>query len=97
MSGNIISIPNGFTAARILLIPCFVVAFFLPTKHAGVITASIFCVAGITDWLDGYLARKLNQTSRFGAFLDPVADKMIVAVALVLLVGEYGAVWITLP
>lgn len=91
------SIPNLLTAARIMLIPCFVVAFYLPTKHAGAITAGIFCLAGITDWLDGYLARKLNQTSRFGAFLDPVADKLIVAVALVLLVGEFGSVWITIP
>lgn len=97
MSGTVLSIPNFFTVARIILIPCFVIAFYLPTKHAGVITASIFCLAGITDWLDGYLARKLNQTSRFGAFLDPVADKLIVAVALVLLVGEYGSVWITIP
>lgn len=97
MSGRIISIPNGFTAARIVLIPCFVVAFYLPTRHAGTIAASIFCLAGITDWLDGYLARKLNQTSRFGAFLDPVADKLIVAVALVLLVGEFGSIWITIP
>jgi len=94
---GVMSIPNLLTAARIMLIPCFVVAFYLPTKHAGVITAGIFCLAGITDWLDGYLARKLNQTSRFGAFLDPVADKLIVAVALVLLVGEYGSVWITIP
>ncbi|WP_075067509.1 CDP-diacylglycerol--glycerol-3-phosphate 3-phosphatidyltransferase [Candidatus Berkiella aquae] len=91
------SIPNLLTAARIALIPCFVVAFYLPTKHAGMITAAIFCLAGATDWLDGYLARKLNQTSRFGAFLDPVADKLIVAVALVLLVGEYGSVWMTIP
>lgn len=97
MHGKIGSIPNLLTAARIILIPCFVIAFYLPTPHAGVITASIFCLAGATDWLDGYLARKLNQTSRFGAFLDPVADKLIVAVALVLLVGEYGSVWITIP
>ncbi|MBN9287575.1 MAG: CDP-diacylglycerol--glycerol-3-phosphate 3-phosphatidyltransferase [Gammaproteobacteria bacterium 39-13] len=97
MSGQIASIPNAFTAARIILIPCFVVAFYLPTPHAGMITASIFCLAGITDWLDGYLARRLNQTSRFGAFLDPVADKLIVAVALVLLVGRYGSVWVTIP
>jgi CDP-diacylglycerol--glycerol-3-phosphate 3-phosphatidyltransferase len=97
MSGKIISIPNGFTAARILLIPCFVIAFYMPTEHAGVITAGIFCLAGFTDWLDGFLARALNQTSRFGAFLDPVADKLIVAVALVLLVGEYGKFWMTIP
>ncbi|MBS0289527.1 MAG: CDP-diacylglycerol--glycerol-3-phosphate 3-phosphatidyltransferase [Proteobacteria bacterium] len=91
------SIPNGITAARILLIPCFVIAFYLPITKGGVITAAIFCLAGVTDWLDGFLARKLNQTSRFGAFLDPVADKLIVAVALVLLVGEYGKAWMTIP
>lgn len=97
MPGTITSIPNILTAARIILIPCFVVAFYLPTKQAGIITAAIFCLAGITDWLDGYLARKLNQTSRFGAFLDPVADKLIVAVALVLIVGEFGSAWISIP
>lgn len=90
-------IPNFITTARIILIPCFVIAFYLPTRYAGIITASIFCLAGVTDWLDGYLARKLNQTSRFGAFLDPVADKLIVAVALVLLVGEFASVWVTIP
>ncbi|MGD9591264.1 MAG: CDP-diacylglycerol--glycerol-3-phosphate 3-phosphatidyltransferase [Candidatus Berkiella sp.] len=97
MSAKVFNIPNLFTAARICMIPCFVVAFYLPTKHAGMITAGIFCFAGFTDWLDGFLARLLNQTSRFGAFLDPVADKLIVAVALVLLVGEYGKVWLTIP
>lgn len=97
MSRQYINIPNIITAARILLIPCFVVAFYLPIQNAGVITASIFCLAGVTDWLDGFLARKLNQTSRFGAFLDPVADKLIVAVALVLIVGEYGSIWVTIP
>lgn len=97
MMGPSTSIPNILTIARIVLIPCFVIAFYLPTRHAGVITASIFCLAGITDWLDGFLARKLNQTSRFGAFLDPVADKLIVAVALVLLVGRYAWIWMTIP
>lgn len=97
MSQNIRSIPNMFTMFRIALIPCFIVVFYLPFKSAGLLTAIIFCIAGLTDWLDGYLARKLNQTSRFGAFLDPVADKLIVAVALVLLVGEYAAFWMTIP
>jgi len=97
MSTRVLSIPNIITIIRILLIPCFVVAFYLPTRHGGIITASIFCLAGFTDWLDGFLARKLNQSTRFGAFLDPVADKLIVVVALVLLVGEYGSVWITIP
>lgn len=97
MRSSSTSIPNILTIARIVLIPCFVVAFYLPTRHAGVITASIFCLAGFTDWLDGFLARRLNQTSKFGAFLDPVADKLIVAVALVLLVGRYASVWMTIP
>lgn len=60
-------------------------------------TAAVFCLAGFTDWLDGFLARRLNQSTRFGAFLDPVADKLIVAVALVLLVGEYASVVVTIP
>lgn len=97
MPASLSSIPNLLTYMRILLVPCFVVAFYLPTKNAGVITAGIFCLAGVTDWLDGFLARKLNQTSRFGAFLDPVADKLIVAVALVLLVGAYGTAWMSIP
>ncbi|MFI4938202.1 MAG: CDP-diacylglycerol--glycerol-3-phosphate 3-phosphatidyltransferase [Candidatus Berkiellales bacterium] len=97
MRASIFSIPNLITFARIILIPCFVIAFYLPTRHGGIITASIFCLAGATDWLDGFLARKLNQTSRFGAFLDPVADKLIVAVALVLIVGEYASIWMSVP
>lgn len=97
MPSKVMNIPNLITGMRILLIPCFVIVFYLPIPHAGLVTAGIFCLAGLTDLLDGYLARKLNQTSRFGAFLDPVADKLIVAVALVLLVGEYGSVWITIP
>lgn len=73
------------------------ISFYLPIQYAGIIAAAIFCLAGFTDWLDGYLARKLNQTSRFGAFLDPVADKLIVAVALVMLVGDFANVWMTVP
>jgi CDP-diacylglycerol--glycerol-3-phosphate 3-phosphatidyltransferase len=91
------TIPNILTFARIIMIPVFMAVFYLPIPHAGYITAGIFCLAGITDWLDGFLARKLNQSSPFGAFLDPVADKLIVVVALVLLVGEFGSVLITLP
>lgn len=97
MPHRLYTIPNILTFARILLIPCFMAAFYLPIPHAGYITAGIFCLAGITDWLDGFLARKLNQSSPFGAFLDPVADKLIVVVALVLLVGEWGSVLITIP
>lgn len=85
------NIPIMLTWLRIALIPIFTILFYLPKNfiHWEVINwsaAIIFMVAGITDWLDGYLARHLKQTSDFGAFLDPVADKLMVAVALILLV-----------
>jgi len=74
------------TWLRIAAIPLVVLVFMLPWAWAKPAAAIIFTVAAITDWLDGYLARKLNLTSRFGAFLDPVADKLMVATALVLIV-----------
>jgi CDP-diacylglycerol--glycerol-3-phosphate 3-phosphatidyltransferase len=80
------NIPNILTLLRILLIPVFVLVFFLPVKWSNETATGIFALAALTDWLDGYLARRLGQTSSFGAFLDPVADKLMVAVALILLV-----------
>lgn len=85
------NLPNSLTWLRILLIPLFVAVFYLPDgwlpKHAINLTATlIFALAAITDWLDGWLARRLNQMSAFGAFLDPVADKLMVAAALIVLV-----------
>ena len=85
-----LNVPNLVTLSRIILIPLLIGIYYLPdgtlTEESKNITAtSIFIFAGITDWLDGYLARKLNQMSAFGAFLDPVADKLIVAGALVVL------------
>jgi CDP-diacylglycerol--glycerol-3-phosphate 3-phosphatidyltransferase len=68
------------------LIPVVVALYFMPV--AGVYVTAVFLLAGLTDWLDGYLARRLDQTSEFGAFLDPVADKLVVAVVLVLLVSD---------
>lgn len=82
------TIPNIVTLIRIGLIPVFVLVYWLPYSWAPIWAAWIFILAGATDWLDGYLARRLEQVSPFGAFLDPVADKLIVAVALVLLVGD---------
>ena len=82
------NIPNQLTLLRILLIPVFVLIFYLPYEWSNLVACIIFSLAGITDALDGYLARKLNQTSSLGAFLDPVADKLMVAVALVLLVQQ---------
>jgi CDP-diacylglycerol--glycerol-3-phosphate 3-phosphatidyltransferase len=89
--------PNIFTFFRILIIPIFVLVFYLPFKFGHMLTAGLFALACATDWLDGFLARVLNQTTKLGAFLDPVADKLIVAVALVLLVGEKGLGLITIP
>ena len=85
-----INLPNTLTWLRILLIPVFLMFYYLPEswmerQSVNTTAASIFLLAAITDWLDGYLARKLQQTSAFGAFLDPVADKLMVAAALILL------------
>ena len=83
-------IPNILTLLRIILIPFFVVVYYLPVEEARVWAAILFAFAAVTDWLDGYLARKLDQSSPFGAFLDPVADKLMVAAALVVLVDTYS-------
>ena len=92
-----INIPNFLTLMRILLIPIFVLTFYLPWDWSHVMAAIVFSIACATDWLDGYLARQLNQSSLFGAFLDPIADKLAVSIALVLLVGEDHYAYITLP
>ena len=86
----LLNVPNLVTLSRIVLIPLIVGVFYLPDawmsfSAKNLAAASIFIVAAITDWLDGYLARRLNQMSAFGAFLDPVADKLIVVGALVVL------------
>ncbi|TVQ73000.1 MAG: CDP-diacylglycerol--glycerol-3-phosphate 3-phosphatidyltransferase [Chromatiaceae bacterium] len=90
------SIPNLLTWLRIALIPLIVVTYYYPHPLSGPVSAFIFALAGVTDWLDGYLARRLEQTSQFGAFLDPVADKLMVATALVLLVDNPGGVLLAL-
>ena len=91
------SVPNTLTAIRIVLVPVLVVVFYLPFAWAPLACAAIFAVAAITDWADGFLARRLSQVSTFGAFLDPVADKLMVAVALVLLVQRDPTPWIAIP
>ena len=90
------NIPNSLTIIRILLIPVFILVFYLPYKWTHGAAAVLFALGAFTDWLDGYLARKLDQTSRFGAFLDPVADKLLVAVALVLLVQADPRAWLAI-
>ena len=92
----VVNIPNSLTFLRIVLIPVMVVVFYLPFKGHLIVAAAVFTVAAITDWVDGYLARRLDQTTPFGAFLDPVADKLIVAVALVLLVERHNDLLFTL-
>ena len=86
-----LNLPNLLTWARIVLIPLFVGIFYFDKSWVSVpnqnlVATILFTAAAITDWLDGWLARKLNQTSAFGAFLDPVADKLMVAAALIILV-----------
>jgi CDP-diacylglycerol--glycerol-3-phosphate 3-phosphatidyltransferase/cardiolipin synthase len=94
---NGVNIPNILTLLRIALIPVFVGVFYLPWSWANVLTTLVFALAAITDWFDGYLARHWNQTSAFGAFLDPVADKLMVAVALVFLVQIHPSPWLAIP
>jgi CDP-diacylglycerol--glycerol-3-phosphate 3-phosphatidyltransferase/cardiolipin synthase len=91
------NLPNILTLSRIVLIPFFVIFFYLPVSWHYQAACLIFILAAITDGLDGYYARKLGQTSALGAFLDPVADKLMVAVVLVLLVEDQPSVWIALP
>ncbi|MAI40928.1 MAG: CDP-diacylglycerol--glycerol-3-phosphate 3-phosphatidyltransferase [Gammaproteobacteria bacterium] len=92
------SLPNVLTSMRIVMIPVLVVLFyFLDVEWRYIAAAVVFTIASITDWLDGYLARKLGQTTAFGAFLDPVADKLIVAVALVLLVEIHASAVLAIP
>jgi CDP-diacylglycerol--glycerol-3-phosphate 3-phosphatidyltransferase len=91
------NLPNLITFIRIALTPLFVAVYVMPGKPTYLIAAALFGIAGLTDWLDGYVARRLGQTTKFGAFIDPVADKLIVVTALVLLVGHPANLWLTLP
>ncbi len=91
-----ITFPLFLTLLRIALIPVLALVFYLPQSWAGVAAAIIFMLAAVTDWMDGYLARRMKLSSVFGAFLDPVADKLMVATALVLLVQQNPEVLFTL-
>lgn len=82
------NVPNTLTFLRLVLIPLFVLAYYLPYEWANTLAASLFIVAALTDWLDGYLARRLEQHSAFGAFLDPVVDKLMVVAALIMLAAD---------
>ncbi|GAB5414041.1 MAG: CDP-diacylglycerol--glycerol-3-phosphate 3-phosphatidyltransferase [Congregibacter sp.] len=91
-----LNIPNALTVMRIALIPVMVGVFYMPFEGHLLVAAAVFTLAAVTDWFDGYLARRLGQMTAFGAFLDPVADKLMVAVALVLLVERHNDLLFTL-
>jgi CDP-diacylglycerol--glycerol-3-phosphate 3-phosphatidyltransferase len=84
------------TIARIVMIPVLVVCFYLPYKWANIAAAALFALASITDWLDGWIARRYHQYSAFGAFLDPVADKLMVAVVLLIIVQKHPTIWMAM-
>src|SRR6056300_1661104 len=86
-----------FTVLRVLAIPVFIAIYYSNIPASNLIAAVIFTLACITDWLDGFLARKLDQCSDFGAFLDPVADKLLVTVTLVMLAANYSSPWFVVP
>src|SRR5882724_11165037 len=91
----ILTWPNMLTLARIAMIPVVVLVFFLPYDWSPPVTCLLFGLACITDWLDGYLARRFNESSAFGKFLDPVADKLMVTTALLLLLSYDSSWWLT--
>ncbi len=94
----ITSLPNLLTLSRILVIPALIAAFYLPSPWSNWVALGLFGAAGATDWLDGHLARSRNEVSGFGRFLDPVADKLLIAAALLMLV-HIGRIddWTILP
>jgi len=91
-----LTVPTMLTLLRIVLIPVLVLVFYLPWKWTNFAAAFVFVLASVTDWLDGWIARAYNQSSAFGAFLDPVADKLMVAVALLLIVQKHPTPWMAL-
>lgn len=91
-----LTLPNILTLLRIVLIPVLVLVFYLPYKWTNFAAAAVFALASLTDWLDGWIARRYDQYSAFGAFLDPVADKLMVAVALLLTVQAHPTPWMAL-
>lgn len=91
------NLPTWLTLLRIGLLPVIVAVFYLDYSWARPLSCVIFIIAGITDWLDGYLARLWGVESRFGAFLDPVADKLMVATVLILIVEWDHSPWLTIP
>ena len=92
-----VTLPTAITLFRIALIPLFVLVFYLPFSWSNVVATAIFALASFSDWVDGYLARSMQLESSFGAFLDPVADKLMVVVVIVLLVEANPSIYVALP
>ena len=91
-----LTVPTWLTLLRIVLIPVLVVVFYLPYKWTSFAASAVFILAAVTDWLDGWIARRYQQYSAFGAFLDPVADKLMVSTALVITVQYHHTIWMAL-
>jgi len=91
-----LTLPTWLTLLRIALIPVLVLVFYLPFSWTHLAAAAIFGLASVTDWLDGWIARRFRMSSAFGAFLDPVADKLMVAVALFLIVQRHPTPWMAI-
>lgn len=92
-----INVPTCFTLLRIIIAPFFAMMFYLPVYWAPMVCTCMFFITAITDWFDGFLARRLKQTTKFGKFLDPVADKIMLITALILISEHFHVWWITLP
>ena len=93
----IFNFPTLLTLFRTLLAPLVIIVYYLPWEYNYWLSAFLFFIAGVTDWLDGFLARRFNQTSNFGAFLDPLADKILVAGVMIMLVEHYRQMWVMIP
>ena len=91
-----LTVPTMLTLARIVMIPVLVLVFYLPFKWTNFAAAFVFILAAVTDWLDGWIARRYHLNSAFGAFLDPVADKLMVAVSLFLIVQDNPTMWMAI-
>jgi len=93
----LLNVANQLTLVRIAVIPLLILIYYSHYDWRFWVSGVLFTLAGITDALDGYIARKYNLSTPFGAFLDPVADKLLVAVALAVLIESHGSLWFTLP
>jgi cardiolipin synthase len=92
------NIPNFLTTFRLVIIPILIVSFYIPGMVANVVVAILFAIAAITDYFDGYFARTLKAQSKFGKCLDPIADKLLVIVAIIMLINsKKGDLWILIP